>query len=158
MIQHLLDAGVDFILIETMCSAAEIFAASSEAMERTENWGVSLCLQPNEIGVLLDGNPIAEFFPALTFARFLGINCYPAPLLLPQVKHLRNLMPKEMPLLAYGNVGYADHDGGWVNTDAINPETYSKYAIDWAKAGANIIGGCCGTTPETIFAIKNALK
>ena len=157
MIRHLVQSGVDLVLIETMCSAGELCAASSAAIENTDEWAVSVCLRQDSIGTLLDGNPIAEFVPALARARFIGINCYPATKLAEQVTYLRSIAPAHMPLAAYGNVGYADDEGGWINTDAIDPNTFAAYAMDWVKAGASIVGGCCGTTPETIASIKNKL-
>ena len=153
MIDHLVNAGVDLVLIETMCSAGELCAASIAAMERTDDWAVSMCLKQDSIGILLDGNPIAEFIPALARARFMGINCYPATTLAEQVAYLRSIAPAHMPIAAYGNVGYADDEGGWINTDAIDPERFAEYARKWVDAGASIIGGCCGTTPGTIAAI-----
>ena len=157
MIDHLVNAGVDLVLIETMCSAGELCAASIAAMERTDTWAVSMCLRKDSTGILLDGNPIAEFIPALAHARFIGINCYPATKLAEQVAYLRSIAPTHIPIAAYGNVGYADDDGGWVNTDAVDPNAFAEYAMDWVKAGANIVGGCCGTTPKTIAAIRKSL-
>ncbi len=157
LIRHLINAGVDLVLIETMCSAGEVCAASVAAMEITDNWAVSFCLQQNGVGILLDGNPISEFVQALLHARFIGINCYPATELAEQVKYLRSLLPDDMSIAAYGNVGYADKDGGWISTDAIEPARYASYAMDWIDAGASIIGGCCGTTPATIKAINASL-
>jgi homocysteine S-methyltransferase len=158
MIHNLIHAGVDLVLLETMCSAGELCAASIAAMERTDDWAVSVCLQQNSVGTLLDGNPIAEFIPALARARFLGINCYPATKLAEQVTYLRSIAPTHMPIAAYGNVGYADDEGGWINTDAIDPERFAEYARNWVDAGASIIGGCCGTTPATIAAIGKLLS
>jgi S-methylmethionine-dependent homocysteine/selenocysteine methylase len=83
--------------------------------------------------------------------------CYPATKLAEQVTYLRSIAPTHMPIAAYGNVGYADDDGGWVNTDAIDPNAFAEYAMDWVKAGANIVGGCCGTMPKTIAAIRKSL-
>jgi S-methylmethionine-dependent homocysteine/selenocysteine methylase len=157
MIKHLVNSGVDLVLIETMCSAGELCAASIAAMEHTDDWAISVCLQQDSVGTLLDGNPIAEFIPALARARFMGINCYPATKLAEQVTYLRSIAPTHMPIAAYGNVGYADVDGGWINTDAIDPNIFAVYAMDWVKAGASIAGGCCGTTPKTIAAIKSKL-
>ncbi len=157
MIHHLIHAGVDLVLLETMCSAGELCAASIAAMENTDDWAVSVCLQQNSVGTLLDGNPIAEFIPALARARFMGINCYPATKLAEQVTYLRSIAPTHMPIAAYGNVGYADDEGGWINTDAIDPDKFAEYAMDWARAGASIIGGCCGTTPASIAAIGKLL-
>ena len=59
-----------------------------------------------------------------------------------------------MPIAAYGNVGYANDENGWTNTDAVEPRQYAKYAMEWFESGASIIGGCCGTTPESIKAVK----
>jgi methionine synthase I (cobalamin-dependent) len=140
-----------------MCSAGELCAASIAAMEHTEDWAVSMCLRQDSTGILLDGNPIDEFIPALAHARFIGINCYPATKLAEQVTYLRSIAPTRMSIAAYGNVGYADDDGGWINTDAVNPNAFAEYAMDWVKAGANIVGGCCGTTPKTIAAIRESL-
>ena len=105
MIRHLVNAGVDLVLLETMCSAGELCAASIAAMENTDDWALSMCLEQNSTGILLDGNPIAEFIPALARARFIGINCYPAPKLAEQVTYLRSIAPTHMPIAAYGNVG-----------------------------------------------------
>ncbi len=157
MIDHLVNAGVDLVLIETMCSADELCAASIAAMERTENWAVSMCLRKDSIGILLDGNPIVEFILALAHAQFIGINCYPATTLAEQVAYLRSIAPTHMPIAAYGNVGTTDDEGGWVNTDAIDPIAFAAYAMDWVQAGASIVGGCCGTTPKSISAIKKRI-
>ena len=157
MIKHLVNSGVDLVLIETMCSAGELCAASIAAMEHTDDWAISVCLQQDSVGTLLDGNPIAEFIPALARARFMGINCYPATKLAEQVAYLRSIAPTHMPIAAYGNVGYADVDGGWVITDAVEPKRFAEYAMEWVDAGASIIGGCCGTTPATIAAIGKLL-
>ena len=157
MIQYLLEAGVDLVLIETMCSASEIVTATTEAKMRTKKWAVSFCLKQTKIGQLLDGTPLSDIVPNLNFASFIGINCFPADKLTPQIKYLRKHLLTNMPIAAYGNVGYADDEGGWVNTDAVDPERFTAYAMDWVNAGANIIGGCCGTTPDTIRAISKQL-
>jgi homocysteine S-methyltransferase len=159
MIQHLVEAEVDLILIETMCSAREAIGAAEAAQAHAPNaWAISFCLSKDGLGFLLDGTHISEVIPAFDGAQFVGINCVPAPMLADQVQHLRQLLPDDIPIAAYGNVGYADDEGGWVSTDAIDPNRYATYAMDWIQAGASIVGGCCGTTPATINAIHSALK
>ena len=59
---------------------------------------------------------------------------------------------------AYANIGYADESGNWISTDAINPQRYAQYARQWIDAGATLIGGCCGTTPQTIRAIAASVE
>ena len=81
-----------------------------------------------------------------------------APAIAPQIELLRAILPERVPLMAYGNIGHPDHDGDvWVDSDAIAPERYADYAEAWAAAGATMIGGCCGTTPETIRAVAHRL-
>ena len=154
MIKHLVNSGVDLVLLETMCSAHEAVAAASVA---NCEWAISMCIQTGELGKLLDGTPLTEVIQEFEDAKFIGINCYPATKLTEQIAYLRSIAPTHMPIAAYGNVGYADDEGGWINTDAIDPNIFAVYAMDWVKAGASIVGGCCGTTPRTIAAIQKSL-
>jgi methionine synthase I (cobalamin-dependent) len=57
--------------------------------------------------------------------------------------------------MAYGNIGYADENVGWVNTDSENASAYCEQASRWPT---KIIGGCCGTTPDHITHLAKALK
>ena len=68
------------------------------------------------------------------------------------------MLPPETEVIAYANIGYADPDGNWVTTDAVSPRRYAAYARSWIDAGATIVGGCCGTTPETIRAIADLIQ
>jgi methionine synthase I (cobalamin-dependent) len=68
---------------------------------------------------------------------------------------LQAVCGREFPLIAYGNIGYADEEVGWVNTDSENPKAYCEHAVHWP---VKIVGGCCGTTPEHIHQLKLALK
>ena len=154
MIKHLVNSGVDLVLIETMCSAHEAIAAASVV---NCEWAISMCVQTGELGKLLDGTPLIEVIQEFEDAQFIGINCYPATKLAEQVAYLHSIAPKHMPVAAYGNVGHADDEGGWINTDAIDPNIFAEYAMDWVKAGASIVGGCCGTTPKTIKSIQRRL-
>jgi len=154
MIKHLVNSGVDLVLIETMCSAHEAIAAASVV---NCEWAISMCVQTGELGKLLDGTPLTEVIQEFEDAKFIGINCYPATKLTEQIAYLRSIAPTHMPIAAYGNVGYADDEGGWINTDAIDPNIFAEYAMDWVKAGASIVGGCCGTTPKTIKSIQRRL-
>ena len=57
------------------------------------------------------------------------------------------------PLMAYPDSGYFKMPH-WQFDDVIPPETFLAYAQDWVKQGAQIIGGCCGLSPEHIAALK----
>ncbi len=168
MIQHLLEAGVDTILIETMGTIREAVAAAEVAAQCAPGkWMLSLCAHGQGApGELLSGEAIEVLFSHLRGSlgedvggvRAIGLNCVPAPALASEVAHLRRTLDDAIPIIAYGNVGRPDPDQGWVNTDAIEPERYAVYARVWAVAGARMIGGCCGTTPETIAALRLNLK
>ncbi len=60
------------------------------------------------------------------------------------------------PLLAYAETGHL-HYPNWVFDEAASPDEYAAQAKLWAASGVQIIGGCCGTDPEHIRALKTAL-
>ncbi|HBZ96378.1 MAG TPA: homocysteine S-methyltransferase family protein [Phycisphaerales bacterium] len=158
LIEQLVEAGVDLVLVQTMSSAHESLAAAAAAEACAPgNWAISFCLAPGEPGVLMDGTPLTEVVPELGSPRFVGINCIAATLMADQVRHLRSIVDDGTPVAACGNVGYPDDEVGWINTDAIEPGIYASHVQDWIEAGAGIVGGCCGTTPATIRAIRDSL-
>ena len=61
-------------------------------------------------------------------------------------------------IIVVAALGFADSQGNWICTDAIEPQRYVDYALDWINNGAEIIGGCCGTSPSTIAAIASRLN
>jgi 5-methyltetrahydrofolate--homocysteine methyltransferase len=83
--------------------------------------------------------------------KALGVNCGPAHTLAKPLAELRAICGADFPLIAYGNIGYTDEAQGWINTDAVNPDSYLQYAQTWP---AQIVGGCCGTTPEHIRKLR----
>ncbi|MHC4101444.1 MAG: homocysteine S-methyltransferase family protein [Planctomycetota bacterium] len=155
MIEHLVEAGADLILIETMNNLAEATAAADVAHRLAPGkWMISMCTRPQDPpGTLLSGEPTTPLLERLHDARAIGVNCVAAPHVEVQVRFLREALPDDARIMAYANVGHADEAGNWVITDAVDPEAYSAYARRWLEAGATIVGGCCGTTPGTIRAI-----
>jgi S-methylmethionine-dependent homocysteine/selenocysteine methylase len=115
---------------------------------------ISFCMKPRgPSGTLLSGEPLADLLDRLHDAYAVGVNCTPAPRVEAQVGFLREALPDDVRVMAYANIGYADEAGNWVSTDAVDPGRYATYAWRWIDAGATIVGGCCGTTPDTIRAI-----
>ena len=84
----------------------------------------------------------------------LLINCLP-------VDHVPGILPwlrdfTDMPLGVYPNLGYlASHS--WRFDERIGPEEYAALALEWREEGAQIIGGCCGTTPDHIARARSVL-
>jgi S-methylmethionine-dependent homocysteine/selenocysteine methylase len=81
----------------------------------------------------------------------IGVNCVPAP----AVGRCLAELPEAHPRVAYANVGHATPDGLWVATDAVDPAAYAALAATWP---AQVIGGCCGTTPAHIAAVASVLQ
>lgn len=156
MIVDLVDAGVDHILIETMSSAREALAAVEVARKHAPGrWSVSFCLDIEGVpGRLIDGTPMVDLLPDLEGARYLGVNCVPAVDLLEHLKVIQDQLPDGSTLAAYGNVGVPDDVRGWINTDAVDPDRYASLVSDWLSVGAGLVGGCCGTSPDTIRSIR----
>ncbi len=154
--KHLMDAGADGLLIETMNSLREARAAIEAARDAAPGrWLACFCVRSEgPPGVLLSGEPLAPLLDELGDAVAVGVNCVAAPAVLPQVRHLRAAVPSPVRVAAYANVGRADEAGNWIITDATAPETYAAYAASWIDAGASVVGGCCGTTPATIQALR----
>jgi S-methylmethionine-dependent homocysteine/selenocysteine methylase len=155
LIECLSDSGVDLVLIETMNNLVEAGAAVDAARRVVPGrWMLSFCARARgPAGVLLSGEPIGPLLETLDDACAVGVNCVAAPFVEAQVRYLRRALPDRVRIMAYANVGYADEAGHWVVTDALEPQAYAQYARRWIEAGATIIGGCCGTTPDTIRAV-----
>ncbi|MGH2581903.1 MAG: homocysteine S-methyltransferase family protein, partial [Anaerolineales bacterium] len=61
----------------------------------------------------------------------------------------------ELPVAVYANPGHTEDYVTWGETDATRPAAYARYAENWIQQGAHLVGGCCGTRPEHITALRN---
>jgi S-methylmethionine-dependent homocysteine/selenocysteine methylase len=158
MIRYLLDAGADLLLIETMGTLHEAGAAVQAARRLAPGrFIVSFCtFGRGPAGVALSGQDLRLLLASLHDAQAVGVNCVAASRIEAEVRFLRAELPDTVGIAAYANVGAADEQGNWISTDAVSPMRYAEYARAWVAAGATIIGGCCGTRPETIAAVAEA--
>lgn len=84
----------------------------------------------------------------------LLINCLPADHVPGMISWLRDFT--DLPLGAYPNLGrYLDP--GWKFDDQVGPEEYAQLTRGWREEGAQIVGGCCGVTPEHLVAVREEL-
>jgi S-methylmethionine-dependent homocysteine/selenocysteine methylase len=84
------------------------------------------------------------------------LNCLPRELIDGMLPLLRG--STSLPLGVYPNVG-TYRDPGWTFDDEVTPAAYAAEALRWRdREGAQIVGGCCGTTPEHIAAVARALQ
>lgn len=151
----LAEAGVDFILIETMNSFTEAIATSTSAIETGLPVITSFIL--NQYGKILNDD---DLFEACSELKALGVNgisvnCTHHSII---TSVLNRLVGIGLPVCVYPNAGVYDDKDGWKNDPLFTPESYSKIASDWIRKGVRIVGGCCGTSPEHIQAISARLK
>jgi S-methylmethionine-dependent homocysteine/selenocysteine methylase len=151
-IQHLVEGGVDILLIETMNSIPEaVIAAKIATATGLPTW---VCFTCDKNGIILSGETLthaAELLLPLG-VKALGVNCMPAHTLAQPLIELRAICGPDFKLMAYGNIGHVDDDQGWINTDSTNPDGYLQHAKTWP---AQIIGACCGSTPEHIRKLRS---
>lgn len=160
--RRLADAGADLLLIETMGTAGEAFLAAEAAKETGLEFMVSLLAQ--EDGRLFDGtelsvavNRIAPLGPAA-----IAINCLPARrvdgALGSLLAALSALPPDSRPAAGvYANAGLVGGDPSLPMICDVLPGEYASTALGWMERGVRMIGGCCGTAPEHISALKQLL-
>ena len=153
--QALAAGGIDFFLLETFASLPQLLAAVRAARET--GLPTCACMAFLEGGRSGDGTPVEAFCHAMeqAGADMVGANCGAGPLeLVKVVRRLAGLTSK--PIAAYANSGFPEyHDGRYIYRTT--PDYFAVMAREMAAAGANLIGGCCGTTPEHIAAIANGL-
>ena len=155
----LIDGGVDFLLIETIFDTLNAKCAGMAAMEAAEACGrdvplmISMTLTDLS-GRNLSGHTVEAFWHAVRHLKPLtiGLNCsFGADQLRP---HLAMLAKEaDCLIMAYPNAGLPNDLGEY---DEMPQET-AELIGDWLKDRlVNIVGGCCGTTPDHIRAIADA--
>ena len=156
----LIEGGADFILIETVfdtlnCKAA-IMAVKELEAERGEDIPLMISLTLTDLsGRNLSGHTVEAFWYAVRHAKpvTIGLNCsFGADQLRPHVQLLSRIA--DALLMAYPNAGLPNELGEY---DEL-PETTARLVKQWAEGGrVNILGGCCGSTPEHIAAVAKAV-
>ena len=156
----LIEGGVDFILIETVFDTlnakAGIMAAKQLEAELNREVPVMISMTLTDLsGRNLSGHTVEAFWYAVRHAKpvTIGLNCsFGADQLRPHVQVLSGLA--DTLLMAYPNAGLPNELGEYDEM----PETTAALVKQWAENGqANILGGCCGSSPEHIRAIADAV-
>ena len=163
-LRGLLDSGVDVILIETIFDTlnakAALFAAMSHFDERPDQQ-VPLMVSgtiTDLSGRTLTGQTVEAFYTSVSHAPLLsvGLNCALGPKeMRPYIEELARIAP--IYVSVYPNAGLPEplSPTGFPET----PETLAPQIREWAAQGwLNIVGGCCGTTPDHIRAIAEAVR
>lgn len=157
-ISSLCTAGCDLIFIETVSDLHEMQAAITAAKQICHLPVVATMTFTRDDRTLLGETP-AKVAKSLWEwgAQVIGVNCSGGPA---QVLRILREMQARLPegcYLAKPNAGWPERVGGRMRYPA-STNYFSEYARAFKAAGARIIGGCCGTKPEHIAAMREALR
>ena len=149
--------GADLILIETMNDSYEAKAALLAAKENSD-LPVFITTTYDTFGRLLNGASPASLLPMLEGlgADALGINCSLGPEeMIPVVKEIRRI--SSLPLIVNPNAGLPKTVQGRT-VYLVQPADFTASMKTIASLGVQVLGGCCGTTPEHIRQMKEAVR
>ncbi|HEX2184485.1 MAG TPA: bifunctional homocysteine S-methyltransferase/methylenetetrahydrofolate reductase, partial [Chloroflexota bacterium] len=157
-IEALLEGGVDLLVLETFADVGELRQAILAARAVTADLPIVA-----EVTVAEDGNTLSGARPEDVAAEIgalgvdaLGVNCGVGPQA--TLEALQRMAPHTtLPLAAMPNAGYPAMVGRrrfYVSS----PAYFAEYAGRFVQAGVRLIGGCCGTTPAHIAAMREALS
>jgi len=153
----LLEGGVDLFVLETFRDVNEVGAAI-RGVRRVCDLPIVAQVTTEDDGNTLDGAAPETFVPAIEYfgADVVGLNCSVGPAaMLEAVERMARVSTKR--LSAQPNAGRPREIEGR-NIYLCSPEYMASYARRFINAGVRLIGGCCGTTPDHIRHIKQAVR
>lgn len=157
-IQHLVNAGVDILVVETMFNVQETLAAL-EAAQAVCDLPVMCSMTVDADGSFFMGGNIfnAAGILADAGADAVGVNCSVGPDQLESV--IQNLVKTvSIPVIAKPNAGMPTISSDGQAVYHMTPEDFTRHMEVLKKSGARIIGGCCGTTPEFIAQLSGQIN
>ncbi len=157
-VRGLLEGGVDLIVLETFALIAELDQAVRAVKELNGEIPVMAQVTINDDGNLLSGATLESFVKAVgdSGVDTIGLNCSVGPKsMLEALETLKTLTP--LPISVQPNAGLPQSIGGR-NIYMTSPEYMAEYAKRFIQTGATIVGGCCGTNPAHIRAIRRAVR
>jgi methionine synthase / methylenetetrahydrofolate reductase(NADPH) len=162
-IAALIEAGVDAIILETHTDVYEIVEAIRAARDVNPAIPVIASMTFTRDDRTLYGDSPRDVAQKLieAGADVIGVNCSGGPSQLARIagimvgvargQNQRNVYVSVMP-----NAGFPELIGGRLMYPA-TPEYFAEYAVSFRQSGVSVIGGCCGTTPDHIRAMRAAL-
>ncbi|MCI5072224.1 bifunctional homocysteine S-methyltransferase/methylenetetrahydrofolate reductase [bacterium] len=154
--QALANAGVDLIVLETFTRISDLDVALSQA----KKIGLPILAQMafGDHGVTDEGVSVEKFKQVTQnlAADAIGSNCKIGPHLVSSVVHMQS-QGSQKPISVFPNAGYAQQvDGRYVY--GASPKYFAQKLAECVSEGAQILGGCCGTSPEHIQALHALLE
>ena len=157
-IAALVEGGVDLLMLETFGYVEELHQAVLAARDVDPQIPIVAQVTIDEDGDCLDGSDPEAFATRLTEwnVDVLGINCSVGPVaMLDAIERVSEAT--SLPLSAQPNAGMPRSVEGR-NIYLCSPEYMANYTEKFVAAGVQLVGGCCGTTPDHIRAMKSALR
>ncbi|MBU0693976.1 MAG: homocysteine S-methyltransferase family protein [Candidatus Omnitrophica bacterium] len=153
----LLLAGVDLFIIETMMDIQEARAALIAVKELTDKFTMVTMTYELDGRTLNGTDPLTALNTLQSLgADAVGCNCSAGPGQM--VKFIKAMKPyAKVPLIAKPNAGMPKLVKGKISFD-MGPEKFASFAKELVSAGASLLGGCCGTTPEHIRKVKREVS
>jgi len=152
------ERGVDLFILETFSDVEELQAAI-DAIRSFSRLPIVAQLTYSEEGTAFGGVRPRDAWEKLKEKNIqaIGANCTVGPqLLLPILQELAR--SATLPLSAMPNAGFPQRVGDRIVYPRSSPEYFALFAREASELGARIVGGCCGTTPEHIHAIAEAIE
>jgi len=152
-VANLAAAGVDLLLVETQIHPREIEAATTAAAESRLPWLLSVLPRG---GRLLSGDPLGPVLDRALErgAEALLVNCVPSSVAAAELAPLRARTTR---FGVYPNLGAPEALLSQVRSEDPDPEVFVRRAREWVALGARLVGGCCGTGPAHVAALRRAL-
>lgn len=157
-IGYLVEAGVDLLVVETMLSLQECRAALLAAKEICD-LPVMITLTFNDDGKTLFGTEPSAAVVVLSSlgAAAVGVNCSAGPdKMIPIIKEMAQYT--DIPLIAKPNAGLPELQPDGTTEYNMGADEFVMYTKELIAAGADIVGGCCGSTPEFIEKLHQYTK
>ena len=157
-IRALVAAGVDMLIVETMPALNEAREALAAAQEAAPELPLLVMVTVDDESNCLDGSSPEQAAALLTEwgANAVGVNCSIGPsTVLTALEAMRGATT--LPIAAMPNAGMPREVEGR-NIYLCSPEYMASFARKAIGAGAQIVGGCCGTTPNHIRAMRSAMR
>src|SRR6476469_7875215 len=149
--------GVDLFMVETFYDLDEVVDAV-EAVRSVSSLPIVALLTFDESAETLAGVTAAEAAERLSQLDVAAVGANHGAGPLAALTALQSMGKNGKPLAALPNVGLASLAGGRVIYPHATPEYFAEFAAHARDLGAKVIGGCCGTTPAEIAAIRSAVE
>ena len=153
------DGGADLLLVETSQDTLNVKAALAAIDDLSDKLGMEIPVAVQctieTMGTTLGGQDVEAFYSSVSHRNLLwvGMNCSTGPEFMRD--HLRTLASfSRFPVSVIPNAGLPDEDGNYNET----PEKFSQTLLSFVREGwVNVLGGCCGTTPEHLRPLVEAV-